>query len=445
VSRPTRGFVVALAVIAVVAVAIRLFWVLVVYDHFEPGVDAIWYHWQGWTIAEGRWFIDPAPWYFPKPGGGILRMSVPSAGHPPLYGLYLGLVSWLGFWSVTAHRVASCLLGSGAVVMIGLAGRKLRTERVGLIAAGIAAVYANLWINDGLLLAESLAALLVAWILYAAYSYWHAPTWGRAAVLGLAFGLTALCRAEALLLAPLLALPLLLGMRRLPMATRVKMLAVVAGCIIVVVGPWIGYNLSRFEEPVTMTSSDGRVLAAASCDATYYGATAGWFSDTECPALTPRNVPDGDPSVLDARQRAAAVRYIRNHLGRLPVVMAMRVGRLWEVYEPAQTRELGTIYPEKRTPGASRIAQYSYWVLAPLAIAGVILTWRRKVPISPLVAPAIVVTLAAAMYFGVVRYRLTAEPAIVLGAAVAIEAIWVALRARRATGSRPKAPTTVDA
>ncbi len=429
--RMSRGFVLGLLLIAAVALAIRLYWVLVAYEGFKPGPDALWFHYQGWTFAEGRGFIDPAAWYFPKPGGGFMHTSAEGAGHPPLYGLFLGVVSWLGAWSVTAQRVATTFLGVGAVVVIGLAGRKLRNERVGLIAAAIAAVYANLWINDGLLLAESLAALLVAWILYAAYSFWRAPTWWRAALLGLAFGFTALCRAEALLLAPLMSLPLVLGVRRLPIGTRIRMLAVVAGCIVVVVGPWVGYNLTRFDEPVTMTSSDGRVLAAASCDATFYGPKTGWFSEKNCPALTPKHVPPGDASVYDAAQRSAAIRYIRNHLGRLPTVMAIRVGRLWEVYAPIQTRELGTIAPEKRTAGSSRIAQIQYWILAPLAIAGVVLTRRRKVPISPMVVPVIVVTIAAAMYFGIVRYRLSAEPVIVLAAAVTIEALWLMFRHRR--------------
>ena len=44
-------------------------------------------------------------------------------------------VSKLGFWSVTDHRLASTLLGTGAVVMIGLVARQIGSNRAGIIAA----------------------------------------------------------------------------------------------------------------------------------------------------------------------------------------------------------------------------------------------------------------------------------------------------------------------
>ena len=46
--------------------------------------------------------------------------------------------------------------------MIGLVGLRLAGPRVGLVAAAIAAVYPNLWINDSLVMSETLALLLVS-------------------------------------------------------------------------------------------------------------------------------------------------------------------------------------------------------------------------------------------------------------------------------------------
>jgi len=44
--------------------------------------------------------------------------------------------------------IASVILGSLTVIVIGLIGRHLVGTKVGVVAALLAAVYANLWIND---------------------------------------------------------------------------------------------------------------------------------------------------------------------------------------------------------------------------------------------------------------------------------------------------------
>ena len=44
-------------------------------------------------------------------------------------------------------------------------------------------------------------------------------------------------------------------------------------------GPWIVFNLTRFEETTTMTSGTGAVLSAASCDEVWYGNLIGYYSN----------------------------------------------------------------------------------------------------------------------------------------------------------------------
>ncbi len=80
--------------------------------------------------------------------------------------------------------------------MIGIVGRQISNPRTGLIAAAIAAVYANLWINDGMLLPEPMTILTMPIVLYAAYAFWKRPQVSRAIGLGLALGLAALSAAR---------------------------------------------------------------------------------------------------------------------------------------------------------------------------------------------------------------------------------------------------------
>ena len=423
--RDDRRFLILLGVITVGALAVRVWWVLEGYSHYRVNGDALYYHLQAWTIADGKGFINPFDWY---DHGRVVQL----AANPPLYTTYLAAVSKLGFWSVTDHRLASTLLGTAAVAVIGLVARQIGSNRAGLIAAGIAAVYPNLWINDGMLLAEPMTALCMPLVLLAAYAFWRQPVVKRAVVLGLALGLAGLTRGEVIFLAPILMLPLLYGMHTLSLFERGKLLVVTALCMVVLIGPWVVYNLTRYEEPVYMTDHWGTVLKAASCDKAWYGEYSGWYWFCQ------KTQPPGDYSQRDIILRNQAIDYTKAHIDRLPMLMAIRVGRLWDVFNPRQTIRLNATL-EGRTWDASVAAFWSYWFLLPWTIAGLVVLKKRGTPITPLVAPAITVTIAAATTYGVLRYRVSVEPAIVISAAIAMDALW-----RKVAGSREPSPEPVQ-
>ena len=424
--RADRAFLLGLGIIVAGALAVRVWWVLVGYSNYKVNGDALFYHLQSLTLADGKGFIDPFEWY-------DRGREIQLAANPPLYSIYLGVVSKLGFRSVDAHRLASTLLGTGGVAMIGLVGRQISSSRAGLIAAGIAAVYANLWINDGMLLAEPITVLCMPIVLYAAYAFWQRREVSRAIGFGLALGLAALTRGEVVFLAPIIVLPLLYGMRELAIVERLKLLVVTALAMMILVGPWVGYNLTRFEEPVFMTDHWGTVLKAASCDEAWYGDYRGWYWFCQ------KTQPPGDYSERDLVLRQEAFDYTKARLGDLPGVAAARVGRLWEVYHPRQTIKYNATW-EGRTWGASIAAFWSYWALLPFAIGGLVVLKRRGRPISPIIAPAITVTIAAATTYGVLRYRASVEPGFVIVAGVALDAIWTRFRPSTKPPSPDPAP-----
>ena len=106
-----------------------------------------------------------------------------------------------------AHHVLTCLMGVVTVVLVGLIGRRVGGDRVGLTAAGIAALYPILIAADGSLRSEALYTMLVAACMWAALRLVDRPTTLRALVLGAFVGLAALTRTEALILLVLLAVP----------------------------------------------------------------------------------------------------------------------------------------------------------------------------------------------------------------------------------------------
>ena len=169
---------------------------------------------------------------------------------------------------VTGHRLASSLLGVAAVAVIGLLGYRLGGTATGLVAAGIAAFYPQLWINDGVLLSESIVVLVVACALHTMYTFWLRPTLRNAIVLGLVCGIAALGRNELILLFPFVAIPLALRARNMEWRPRIRL--AVAACVAgaIVIAPWALFNLTRFNEPTLTSSSLGSVLSAANCDST---------------------------------------------------------------------------------------------------------------------------------------------------------------------------------
>jgi Dolichyl-phosphate-mannose-protein mannosyltransferase len=408
---PLRRFSIALGVVVAGALVFRIVYVLVHLRHEPLGGDSLYYSLQGHDLAHGRWFIEPFRFR-------IDHVTAPSAVHPPLFSLYLGVVSRLGADSFLAHRIAACVAGAAAVGVIGFLGRRLAGDRAGLIAAVIAALYPYFWINDAVALSESLLALTTALMLLAAYAFWRRPSPWRAAAFGGGIALVALTRAEAALLFAILALPMVIMAPGLDWRRRLERLGAMALASVVLIGPWVGYNIARFEEPAYLSTGSGVTLVDSSCDVVYSGDAIGWWSFT-C-------IPDrlaSDEAVNDRRNREVALRYVRHHKSELPKVVAARIGRMWGVFRPLQTVDL-----DGRGVNADRIGLVASYVLIPLAIWGLVVLRRRKEPILPMLALAALVTITAALFYGAIRFRVPADVAIVACAAVALETAWSKLR-----------------
>jgi hypothetical protein len=312
---------------------------------------------------------------------------------------------------------------------MGLVGRKIVSPRVGLLAALIAAVYANFWVYDPLVLSETMGILAGALMVLMAYRAWEKPTLSRMVWLGVTFGLAGLTRSEFGLLMPFVVIPLVI--RAMPgRAVKDRIgLAVASGAVaLLVVSPWVIRNLTTFERPTFLSHDAGLSLASSSCHETFYGASLGWWSP-ECVIYghPPQHV---DPSVADDYWRDQGLSYIGDHLDRFPVVALARVGRMWEVFrsgtpwgEIGNGQTLGFNIVEGRSEKAARLALAQYWLMVPFSIAGFVVLWRRKVPVAPLLALPILVTIVAVYAFGNLRYRSIAEVALVTTAAVAVDAL----------------------
>jgi 4-amino-4-deoxy-L-arabinose transferase-like glycosyltransferase len=332
----------------------------------------------------------------------------PSAEHPPLFSLVLAGFWELGVHTYTAQKLVVCFVGASTVAFAGLAGREAGGERVGLVAAGVAAFYPFLWVADGSLLAESLYAAFMAAALWLALRFLRTRSLADAAWLGAVIGLGALSRGEAVLLVPLLMIPL--TWRERSFKAGVAMVAAFA----IVVAPWTVRNLSKFEEPVLISTNSNSVFAGANCDPVYRGDLIGLWSFS-----CYRGVEKGDESQEAVEYRKQGIDYARDHAGRLPLIAAIRFGRVWDLYRPLQ--QVQYEFLEGRSRWASRAGLAMYYPTLLLAIGGVVVLRRRGFPVWPFLAFAVMVSFVAVTVYGITRFRIAVEPALIVLAAVSVD------------------------
>lgn len=367
--------------------------------------DSIYYSIQAGRNSEGDWFRE-----------GLTNL--PGAEHGPLTSLYLTPWSLGPGDNVAWQRFATTLLGIATVFLIGVLGRRIGGPRVGLVAAAIAAVYPNLWINDSLVMSESLALLLVTASLLVALGLDRSPSNTTAVALGVLVGLGALTRSEiALFAAGFAVLAWWRGSER--GWARLTRPALVLAASLVTVSPWLLYNAGRFEHTVLMSTNDGTTLLGANCQTTYEVDLGGW--DIRC--LEPVPTDDSmDASVRSKLRRDIALDYVRDNLERVPLVVVARMGRLLDVYGLSSLVDLDV--GEEKAAWAVWTAIVMWWGLAALAAFG---WWegrgRDRRAWWWLAVPLGTVVVTTVLFYGAHRLRIPAEPVIVVLAAVGLVAL----------------------
>jgi 4-amino-4-deoxy-L-arabinose transferase-like glycosyltransferase len=384
------------------------------------GGDAYYYYNAAKLLVAGHGFINP---YLYIPHGA--HHIVQSADFPPLFIFALAIPSVVGLKSFLVARVWCCVLGTAAIGVC---------QRVGLIAAFLLAVYPNIWMTDELALSEALAPLLIATLLLFAYRFWKEPSVKRGIWLGVVLGIAMLGRDELTSLVVFLVVPLVLFARALSWKRRFAVLGIALLATALVVAPWVGYNLSRFQKPVFISTGLGVTLASADCAATYSGPAEGYWS-MPCALADSHNPwfkehPKADDSAQGAEYQHLALDYVRAHENRLVPVSLAKIGRALGFFHPLEQISFDS-YIETRPYHWALVGLGMYYALLGLSIGGAVILRRRRIPSFPMWAIGLEVVCSVVLTFGQTRYRTTFEVSLVLMAAVTLDAIWSALRRGR--------------
>lgn len=414
--RPPRSFRARLAFLAAGAFVLRAVWALAIApDELNHRGDPRYFHLTANLLVDGHGYIAPIPFL-------ATGTVYPSAEHPPGWSAVLAIFSAVGGRSYEVHELVGCAVGAGTVVCAGLLARRVGGARAGLIAAAVAALYPVYVALDGSLMSEPPYALGVALCMLAAFRVADEPTLRRAALLGLAIGLTVLVRGEALGLMVVLAVPAVLAVRE----RRIARIAVVWLVALVAIAPWAIRNSTTFHRPMLVSSEDGPVIAGANCALTYNGRDTGYWHSA-CVGLRA----EFNPAIRSQALRRQGLDYARAHAGRLPAVEGVRLLRTFGLWQPVRH----VYFAEGRTMPGRRVAIACVWAVLLLGIAGAVLLRRRRVALAILLAPVALAIVTTLLAFGYTRFRYAADVSLIVLAGVALDRVL----ARRASSSTPGA------
>ncbi|HWH92967.1 MAG TPA: glycosyltransferase family 39 protein [Baekduia sp.] len=412
-----------LATIALGGLLIRLLYTALNRSYPVIG-DALTFHMDAAHLADGEGFRRAYE-------------NMATAEHPPLHIVVLAVVDVLGGHGTLAQKFVLCFIGTGTVVAIGFLARRIAGPRAGLIAAFIGAVYPLLWVIDGALMSETEYVLIITLVLILAYRHLDAPSPRRALALGAMIALATLTRGEAIGLIVLLALPIACRTGATWRA-RLGTAALIVGAFCAVMAPWSVRNLLTFKEPILISTNGYGVVIGANCNGSYYGDLIGSW-DYHC--FTNRL--EGDESQYSVDYRDRGLRYARDHAGRIPKVVAIRLLRQFDFYRPAQS----VIFQasEGRYHTVAWWGLRVYWLLLPFGVAGAVLLWRRRQEVLILAAPVALAVLIGILVYGSTRLRVAMEPVLVVLAAVAMDALVARVRERGRQSSSADAASSAPA
>ena len=353
---------------------------------------------------------------------------------PPLYPAFLaGVYAILGRDPI-AVALVQMGLDAVTVALIFAIGRRVAGTLTGLIAAACYGLYPylvfqNLTVNDTVVFIF-LLALGVA----LAYRTRDSRRWTDAAALGVVFGLGALTKTLIVLILPLLAL---WWWRRIGLRAAIRLGAVAAVALVIVLLPWSVRNTRLHNALVLVSTNAGSNLHQGNnaCVADYLarGWDAQWVNCIELAS------PDLSEVEADRWHRQQAIDYLRENPGEWPRLLWTKFRVLWSPaimpYDlPPDPYLVDDAVFQFHTPAfeAARIVHLlTFTPLLALSAGGLALAWRDGLEIAPLLAVIAAITIAYLIFHPSTRYRAPADPFVFILAAYALASVWAARIAPR--------------
>ena len=417
-ARRPRAELLALALIAALAAALRIGWVAYAARTPVDFHDPFFYFLYGQQISEGN--------------GYRLLNGEPTAYYPAGYSAALGLVFWLVRHTPlpddlpVAAGLFNAMLGTASVVLTHLIARRLFDVRVGLIAAGLVAVFPNLIFHTGAILSETLFIFLaLSALAVVVLAPWEEgpPSGRRLAAFGLVLGASALVRPVSLLFLPVLAIVLRTRGAGGRLIVRRLVPAVVATAL--VIAPWSVRNFVVMDAPVIISTNLGDDL----CIGRNPQATGGFNFSPHCGFTGYRDVPRPRFETVrnDDNIRKALTYLYENPWRELKLIRRRAMFLIAHDHDGLEAVES---YGDDRfirddlRPVLRGAADYFFWITLGLGVIALPAFFVGREPRRLMVVLTLIAigTIPLA-FFGDARFHVPAVPLLAMAAAVTLAAL----------------------
>ena len=416
-----RGWWLGLVVIGLVALLLRVL-IVVMPSHFHLTGDPADYESHAAYIATGHGY----------PPTAIASPGTPSAFRPPAYPYLLGGLYAIGGIHPNLARLLGAVLGVVTVILVAWLGAALWDRRVGLVAGAIAAVCPSLIAVNSTLLSESLflplelaVALGIVWLL-------RGRSVTRSAIfVGVLCALAALTRTVGILWL----FPALVAVARATAtrSTRIRATLALLACFIAVLVPWTVRNESALHAFVPLNTQEGFTLVGQ------YNPLSGRDDNFQAVPRIPAQIPSLVRSLaplylrkggineaqLDSTLTHDALRYMANHPAQVPIAIGLDTLRIFNLGKNHQFTTALAYQEMSLPPSLWDLTTITIQLITVIALLGLIarLTGLLHRPLgSPLVWAIPLLAIAATVpAVGTVRYRLPADPFLILLAALTRE------------------------
>ncbi len=370
-----------------------------------------------------------------RDGQGFTRYEGRNADSdlPPLYPFFLvGVYATLGRDPI-AVAVVQTGLELVTVLLVFWIGRRVAGEITGLLAAAFYGfypylLYQNLSLNDtGVFILLLAAGIALAYRAHDAVARDERRDWAWAVALGVIFGLGALTKTLIVLVLPLLAAWWwrALGWRA---ALRLSIAGGIA--LAVTVAPWVFRNTRLHGELVLISTNGGSNLHQGNnaCVADYLA--RGWDAQwVNCLAETPAGLSEVE---ADRWHREQALAYLRENPDAWPELFFTKFWVLWSPlimpYDlPPDPYLVDDAVLQFHTTAfqVARVVHVLYFgPLLLLGIVGLVMAWRQRLPVGPLLAVIVAITMTYLVFHPSTRYRAPADPFVFVLSAYAVARLW---------------------
>lgn len=366
-----------------------------------PPSDASEYDSYAWNLAQDKGFSGISPDVFGPDGRLVVHLTAYRSPGVPVY--------WAVLYKLFGHRVAivhisQCVLDLLTILLVFGIGTKCFDHSVGLLAAGIYAVWPTALEYASELGSETQYTLLLSAAILLALVFAEQKTWAPAIAAGTALGLAMLTRGNAVLLVCMMFPWALWQFRRTPAyALRGFAIPLIAMALSV---PWAIRNYAVFHAFIPFQTEGGDTLLGSHNRITAYDPEFYGYWIYPEPTLTE----------YTAQLRASNNEYLRDRVEtRLAAQWLRSHPDTWWYFIQAKFRRSWTPFLQSHAPRLDRAAMLLSWgpVLLLFALGVVpsaVFFLRTNHPGWLLHLGILHFVLTAEIFYGASRFRFPVEP-----------------------------------